>query len=123
MSNLLPSEAIANEVFGLGFIQKSMLLHELTDSVFESQEGLKALQLSADATQWAKSLTTIETLTIIQCLAHSLQAQLIRHQDDQKANCQISFAEYRQEQGHESCPCGDMDVFSCAGECGWGDAA
>lgn len=35
----------------------------------------------------------------------------------------FTFAEYRIEQGHEACPCGDMDVYSCAGECGWGDAA
>ena len=36
---------------------------------------------------------------------------------------EISFLEFRVEQGYEECPCGDMDVYSCAGECGWGDAA
>jgi hypothetical protein len=35
---------------------------------------------------------------------------------------ELSFTEYRVQQGHETCPCGDMDVYSCAGECGWGDA-
>ena len=34
-----------------------------------------------------------------------------------------NFAEYRRDQGYETCPCGDMDVGYCAGECGEGDAA
>ena len=32
-----------------------------------------------------------------------------------------TFAEYRADQGHEYCPCGDMDVFYCGGECGDGE--
>ena len=45
--------------------------------------------------------------------------------DYEKANKEeeTTFMEYRIEQGCEECPCGDMDVYSCAGECGWGDAA
>jgi len=126
VSNLLPSEAIANEVFGLDLTPKAMLLNELTDSVLETQEGLKILNLSSDATQWVKSLTTSEALTIIQCLAHSLCEQLRLDQEQEKledAAFELSFGEYRIEQGYEDCPCGDMDVYSCAGECGWGDAA
>lgn len=36
---------------------------------------------------------------------------------------ETSFMQYRIDQGNEQCPCGDMDVYFCAGECGWGDAA
>ncbi|NUN66335.1 hypothetical protein HCU40_16645 [Pseudanabaena biceps] len=126
MSNVLPSEAIAKEIFELELNPKALLLNELTDSVLQPQEGLKNLNLSADATQWTKSLTTIETLTIIQALAHSLQAELIRNSEEQKLEDpqdQFSFAEFRAEQGHQTCPCGDMDVYSCAGECGFLDTA
>ena len=126
MSNLLPSEAIANEVFGLEATPKAMLLNELTDTVLEAQEGFKVLNLSSDATQWVKSLTIIETLTIIECLAHSIKSSLMLDMEQQKledAAVELSFGEYRVEQGFEECPCGDMDVYSCAGECGWGDAA
>ena len=42
---------------------------------------------------------------------------------DREQPKEMTFAEYRLEQGNEECPCGDMDVLSCAGECGWGDAA
>lgn len=126
MSNVLPSEAIAKEVFDLELTPKAMLLNELTDTVLEAQEGFKILKLSADATQWIKSLTLIDTLTIIECLAHSLKSNLILDMEQQKledAADELSFGEYRVEQGYEECPCGDMDVYSCAGECGWGDAA
>jgi hypothetical protein len=150
MSNVLPSEAIANEVFGLESTPKAMLLNELTDSVLQAQEGFKTLTLSSDATQWVKSLTIIDTLTVIECLAHSIKSNLMLDPIEQKiaenerkidalladalsfteyerkidallADA-LSFTEYRVQQGHETCPCGDMDVYSCAGQCGWGDA-
>ena len=121
MSNVLPSEAVASEIFALSKKQSAMLLTELIESVSEAQEGWEILPLSADATQWLKALTTIEKLTIIQVLAHSLQAELINETEPLHP---VTFAEYRADHlGCENCPCGDMDVYSCAGECGWGDAA
>ena len=118
MSNVLPSEAIAQEVFNLDPTPKAMLLNELASTVLEAQEGLQMLPLSADATQWIKSLTLIDSLTIIECLAHSLKSKLIfdlekKNSDD--GAWERSFAEFRAEQGHETCPCGDMDVYSCSG--------
>lgn len=84
MSNVLPSEAIAKEVFELESTPKALLLNELTDSVLQAQEGIKVLNLSSDATQWIKSLTMIDTLTIIECLAHSLKSNLILDMEQQK---------------------------------------
>ena len=126
MSNVLPSEAIAKEVFDLELTPKAVLLNELTDSVLEAQEGFKVLNLSADATQWIKSLTIIDTLTIIECLAHSLKSHLILDSEQQKLE---DATDELREELYEFCPCGDMGAMDCAGECGdleeaaWWDAA
>lgn len=110
----LPSETVASEIFSLGKKQTSMLLSELTEIVAQSQEGLEILELSADATQWLKALTTIDALSMIQVLSHSMQADLMNELESLHP---FNFAEYRADQGCEFCPCGDMDVYSCAGEC------
>ena len=118
MSNVLPSEAIANEVFGLEATPKAMLLNELTDSVLEAQEGFKVLNLSSDATQWVKSLTIIDTLTIIECLAHSIKSSLMLDMEQQKLE---DAADELREPIYAFCPCGDMGAMDCAGECGFND--
>lgn len=110
MSNVLPSEAIANEVFALELTPKAMLLNELTDSVLEAQEGFKVLNLSSDATQWIKSLTIIDTLTIIEYLAHSLKSSLILDMEQQKLE---DAADELREPLYEFCPCGDMGALDC----------
>jgi hypothetical protein len=116
MSNVLPSEAIANEVFALEQTPKAMLINELTSSVLEAQEGFKILNLSADATQWIKSLTVIDTLTIIECLAHSLKSHLILDSEQQKLE---DAADELREPLYEFCPCGDLPADQCDGEmCG-----
>jgi hypothetical protein len=116
MSNVLPSEAIANEVFALEQTPKAMLLNELTSTVLEAQEGFKILNLSADATQWIKSLTVIDTLTIIECLAHSLKSHLILDSEQQKLE---DAAEELREDLYKFCPCGDLPAEQCDGEmCG-----
>jgi hypothetical protein len=116
MSNVLPSEAIAKEVFALELTPKAMLLNELTDSVLEAQEGFKILNLSSDATQWVKSLTVIDTLIIIESLSRSLVSDLMFDREQQKledAADELGVSLYK------FCPCGDMGAMDCAGECEW----
>ncbi|NMF60158.1 hypothetical protein [Pseudanabaena yagii] len=116
MSNVLPSEAIAKEVFSLELTPQAVLLNELTDSVLQAQEGFKVLNLSADATQWIKSLTIIDSLTIIECLAHSLKSHLILDSEQQKLE---DAADELREELYEFCPCGDLPAEQCDGEaCG-----
>jgi hypothetical protein len=111
----LPTELVASEIFSLGKKSTSMLLSELTSIVAQTQEGLEILALSADATQWLKALTTVDALSMIQVLSHSLQAELIHEREPLHP---ATFAEFRADQGCEFCPCGDMDVYACSGECG-----
>jgi hypothetical protein len=91
-----------------------MLLNELTDSVLEAQDGFKILNLSSDATQWVKSLTVIDTLIIIESLSRSLASDLMFDREQQKLE---DAADELREPLYEFCPCGDMVVMDCAGEC------
>ena len=113
----LPSNAIASEILGLDYIQKSVLLNELADSILESQEGSKSLNLSADATQWCRAATVAELLAIIQAIAYSLREELLHSEKLSIATKEISFCQYRADQGHEFCPCGDLFVYQCSGSC------
>ncbi len=73
----LPHE-VAMEISELPSIGKSLLMHELSDRVLEAMDGLLILDLSATTTQWLKSLTTLETLQLVQNLSLMLMSEVKR---------------------------------------------
>ena len=75
LSICLPQE-VAAEICQLSPIAKALLLVESSDQVLETIDGFLVLDLSATTTQWLKSLTTIQTLQLVENLSLMLMSEV-----------------------------------------------
>lgn len=76
--NVVVPHDSALEICELPAISKAMLICELIDEVIERIDGFPALDLSATTTQWLKSITTRESLQVIENLALQLISEVKR---------------------------------------------
>lgn len=67
---------VAEEILTLSTASKAMLLLEIADEVNEKLPEFPCLDLSATSTQWLKSLSTIESLQLIQSLSQSMLLEI-----------------------------------------------